>query len=89
MLTATSANISWSQHEFSSPNFTVVLTAVTSGIAGCVPITMTRTVNVTGTSMQFSSLEEFHTYMVSVTATFDGSTNTTGQMTFTTLSKGV
>ena len=76
-LTATSVTISWSPQpaQFRLPvvEYTVSLTRVTgSGQALCTQVMDSRpAVTTTGTSMSFTGLEEFSTYTVTVTTTFN------------------
>ena len=76
-LTATSVTISWSPQpaQFRLPvvEYTVSLTRVTgSGQALCAGVMDNRpTVTTTDTSMSFTGLEEFSTYTVTVTTTFN------------------
>ena len=98
-LTATSVTISWSPQpaQFRLPvvEYTVSLTRVTgSGQALCPHVIDSRSaVTTTDTSMSFTGLEEFSTYTVTVTTTFNvfGSnmTEVADDMMFTTPSAGM
>ena len=74
--TATSVTITWTQPEFSLPvaDYTVSLTRVTgSGQVLCSSFNDTRppvTTMATVTSMQFTGLQEFSKYAVSVTTRY-------------------
>ena len=76
-LTATSVTISWSPQpaQFRLPvvEYTVSLTQLTgSGRTLCTPVVDSRpAVTTTVTSMSFTGLEEFSTYTVTVTTTFN------------------
>ena len=94
-LTTTSVSITWTQPEFSLPvmNYTVSLTRVTgSGQVLCPSVMDNRppvTTMATVTSMEFTGLQEFSTYTVTVTARFSAFgliTQTPTSMDFTTLS---
>ena len=93
--TARSVIVSWTLPEFSLQvlEYRVVATRVAgSGLALCTP-TMDTTSNATttGNSMAFTGLEEFSTYTVTITATFNafGATPMAASSTeFTTLSAG-
>ena len=95
-LTATSVTISWSLPEFSLPvvEYTVSLTRVTgSGQPLCVLVEDNRpAVTTTDTSMSFTGLEEFSTYTVTVTTTFNvfgSNMDVASDMMFTTPSAGM
>ena len=72
-LTATSVTVSWTQPPFSfTPvGYVVTLTRVMgSGQALCTTVEDSRTpVSTSATSLDFTDLEEFSTYAVTVTAT--------------------
>lgn len=98
-LTATSVNISWTQPEFSLPVsvYTVSLARVTGhGQLVCTSVEDNRPIESTmDTSMTFSGLEEFSTYMVTIGATFNPFLNefsfnrsTSSSLEFTTHSAG-
>ena len=96
-LTATSVTISWSPQpaQFRLPvvEYTVSLTRVTgSGQALCTGVSDSRpAVTTTDTSMSFTDLEEFSTYTVTVTTTFNvfGSNMAASDMMFSTESSGM
>ena len=97
-LTATSVTISWSPQpaQFRLPvvEYTVSLTRVTgSGQVLCTQFTDSRpAVTTTATSMSFSGLEEFSTYTVTVTTTFNvfgSNMDVASDMIFTTPSAGI
>ena len=98
-LTSTSVTISWSSQpaQFRLPVFeyTVSLTQVTgSGQALCPGIIDSRrpVVTATNTSMSFIGLEEFSTYTVTVTTTFNvfgSNMDVASDMMFTTSSAGM
>ena len=97
-LTATSVTISWSPQpaQFRLPvvEYTVSLTRVTGrGQAFCPQVMDSRSaVTTTDTSMSFTGLEEFSTYTITVTTTFNvfGSNMTeVAEMMFTTSSAGI
>ena len=98
LLTATSATISWSPQpaQFRLPvvEYTVSLTRVTgSGQTLCPQVMDSRSaVITTDTSMSFTGLEEFSTYIVTVTTTFNvfgSNIDVASDMMFTTLSAGM
>ncbi len=92
-LTATSVTVSWTQPPLSlTPvDYTVELMRVT-GSGLCTSVEDSRpqvTIMPTVTSMEFTSLQEFSTYRVTVTARFSGfglSLTAPSSMQFTTLS---
>ena len=92
--TATSVSITWTQPELSLPvlNYTVSLTQVTgSGQVLCPSVMDSRspiTVMNTVTSMEFTGLQEFSSYTVTVNARFSASSLVTQSTDFTTLSAG-
>ena len=97
-LTATSVTISWSPQpaQFHLPvvEYTVSLTRVTgSDQAICTQFMDSRpAVTTTDTSMSFTDLEEFSTYTVTVTTTFNvfgSNMNLASDMMFTTPSAGM
>ena len=97
-LTATSVTISWSPQpaQFRLPvvEYTVSLTRLTgSGQALCPQVVDSRlTVTTTNTSMSFTDLEEFSTYTVIVTTTFNvfgSNMDVASDMMFTTPSAGM
>ena len=97
-LTATSVTISWSPQpaQFRLPvvEYTVSLTRVTgSGQAVCTQVVDSRSVVTTSvTSMSFTGLEEFSTYTVTVTTTFNvfgSNMDVASDMIFTTPSAGM
>ena len=98
-LTATSITISWSPQpaQFRLPvvEYTVSLTRVTgSGQALCPGVMDSRrsAVATTATSMSFTGLEEFSTYTVTVTTTFNvlgSDMDVASDMMFTTSSAGM
>ena len=98
-LTATSVTIAWSPQpaQFRLPvvEYTVSLTRVTGdGQALCTGTTDSRTVagTTTDTSMPFTGLEEFSTYTVTVTTTFNvfgSNMDVASDMMFTTPSSGM
>ena len=98
-LTATSIIISWSPQpaQFRLPvvEYTVSLTRVTgSGQALCSGVMDSRrpAVTTTATSMSFTGLEEFSTYTVTVTTTFNvfgSDMDVASDMMFTTSSAGM
>ena len=73
-VTTTSVTVSWTQPPFSfTPvGYTVTLTRVTgSGQVLCDEIVDSRSpVNTTATSMEFTGLQEFSVYIITVTATY-------------------
>ena len=90
---ATSVTISWTRPEFSLPEYSVSLTQVTGSEQALCPLVMDyRTAVTTGSSISFSGLEEFSTYSITVTATFNDDMghfiNTSGITNFTTLRNG-
>ena len=98
-LNATSITISWSpqpaQFRFPVVEYTVSLTRVTgSGQALCPGVMGSRrpAVTTTETSMSFTGLEEFNTYTVTVTTTFNvfgSNMDVTSDMIFATPSAGI
>ena len=98
-LTTSSVNITWTQPEFSLPwpvlNYTVSLTRVIGHQVICpwamdsrLPVITMATV----TSMEFTGLQEFSTYTVTVTAMFNAFCSlrqTPTSMRFTTHSAGI
>ena len=97
-LTATSVTISWSPQpaQFRLPvvEYTVSLTRVTgSGQALCTQVTDNRSpVTTTNTSIDFTDLEDFSTYTVTVTTTFNvfgSNMDVASDMMFTTPSAGM
>ena len=97
-LTATSVTISWSPQpaQFRLPvvDYTVSLTRVTgSGQVLCTPVVDSRpAVTATDTSMSFTGLEEFSTYTVTVTTTFNvfgSNMDVASDIMFTTPSAGM
>ena len=96
--TATSVSITWTQPEFSLPvlDYTVSLTRVTgSGQVLCPSVMDSRhpvTTMANITIMEFTDLQEFSTYTVTVTARFSAfglTLQTSTSMDFTTLSAGI
>ena len=95
-LTATSVTISWSLPAFSLPvvEYTVSLTRVTGGGQALCTANMDSrpAVTTTDTSMSFTGLEEFSTYTVTVTTTFNvfgSNMDVASDMMFTTPSAGM
>ena len=95
-LNDTSVTISWSLPEFllSAVEYSVSLTRVTgSGQVLCTGVMDSRpAVTTTDTSMSFTGLEEFSTYTVTVTTTFNVSgsnMDVVSNRMFTTLSAGM
>ena len=97
-LNATSVTISWSPQpaQFRLPvvEYTVSLTRVTgSGQVLCTQVMDSRpAVTTTGTSMSFTGLEEFSTYTVTVTTTFNvfgSNMDVASDIMFTTPSSGM
>ena len=97
-LNVTSVTISWSPQpaQFRLPvvEYTVSLTRVTgSGQALCTQVMDSRSaVTTTDTSMSFTGLEEFSTYTVTVTTTFNvfgSNMDVVSEMMFTTPSAGM
>ena len=98
-LTATSVTISWSPQpaQFRLPvvGYTVSLTRVIagSGQALCIQVTDNRSpVTTTNTSIAFTDLEDFSTYTVTVTTTFNvfgSNMDVASDMVFTTPSTGI
>ena len=92
--TATSVTITWTQPEFSLPvlDYTVSLTRVTGSSQVLCPSVMDSrspvTIVATVTSMEFTGLQEFSTYTVTVTARFNTTVSQSPTMEFTTLSAG-
>ena len=97
-LTATSVTISWSPQpaQFRLPvvEYTVSLTRVTGSVqALCTAVVDSRpVVTTTDTSITFTDLEEFSTYTVTVTTTFNvfgSNMDVASDMMFTTQSAGM
>ena len=92
--TATSVSIIWTQPEFSLPvlDYNVSLTRVIGSSCPDSRSTVNTTATVTDTSVEFTGLQEFSTYTVTVIARFNAFgmiTQTQTSMDFTTLSAGI